>query len=156
MISTTTENFKLFFYLNSKYWFLIIFLGRYFDEISQDTGKYCFGVEDTLKALEMGSVEILIAWENLDIVRYILKNHATDGKLCIESFYVIMSFGAVYKSHYFFNSFSTLMPWLKQGPDFVVSESKGPCALLGDAQYIASYYQSKTGLCAMVLSFPQW
>jgi peptide subunit release factor 1 (eRF1) len=24
-------------------------IGRYFDEISQDTGKYCFGVEDTLK-----------------------------------------------------------------------------------------------------------
>lgn len=53
-------------------------IGRYFDEISQDTGKYCFGVEDTLKALEMGSVDILIAWENLEIVRYILKNHATD------------------------------------------------------------------------------
>ncbi|GFU49198.1 eukaryotic peptide chain release factor subunit 1 [Trichonephila clavipes] len=53
-------------------------IGRYFDEISQDTGKYCFGVEDTLKALEMGSVEILIAWENLDIVRYVLKNHVTD------------------------------------------------------------------------------
>lgn len=57
-----------------------VFAGRYFDEISQDTGKYCFGVEDTLKALEMGSVEILIAWENLDIVRYVLKNHASDGK----------------------------------------------------------------------------
>ncbi|KAG9328309.1 hypothetical protein JZ751_015031 [Albula glossodonta] len=28
-------------------------IGRYFDEISQDTGKYCFGVDDTLKALEM-------------------------------------------------------------------------------------------------------
>lgn len=53
-------------------------IGRYFDEISQDTGKYCFGVEDTLKALEMGSVEILIAWENLDIVRYLLKNHTSD------------------------------------------------------------------------------
>ncbi|KAH6945154.1 hypothetical protein HPB50_007431 [Hyalomma asiaticum] len=53
-------------------------IGRYFDEISQDTGKYCFGVEDTLKALEMGSVEILIAWENLDIVRYVLKNHTSD------------------------------------------------------------------------------
>jgi peptide subunit release factor 1 (eRF1) len=47
--------------------------GRYFDEISQDTGKYCFGVEDTLKALELGAVEILICWENLDIMRYVLK-----------------------------------------------------------------------------------
>jgi peptide chain release factor subunit 1 len=33
-------------------------------------------VEDTLKALELGSVEILICWENLDIQRYVLKNHA--------------------------------------------------------------------------------
>jgi len=52
-------------------------IGRYFDEISQDTGKYCFGVEDTLKALELGSVETLICWENLDIQRYVLKNHGT-------------------------------------------------------------------------------
>ena len=56
------------------------YLGKYFDEISQDTGKYCFGVDDTLKALEMGSVEILIVWENLDIQRYVLRNHQTDGK----------------------------------------------------------------------------
>jgi len=54
-----------------------LFSGRYFDEISQDTGKYCFGVEDTLKALELGSVETLICWENLDIQRYVLKNHTT-------------------------------------------------------------------------------
>jgi peptide chain release factor subunit 1 len=52
-------------------------IGRYFDEISQDTGKYCFGVDDTLKALELGSVEILICWENLDIQRYVLKNHGS-------------------------------------------------------------------------------
>ena len=26
-----------------------MFLGKYFDEISQDTGKFCFGVDDTLK-----------------------------------------------------------------------------------------------------------
>jgi len=50
-------------------------IGRYFDEISQDTGRYCFGVEDTLKALELGAVETLICWENLDIQRYVLKNH---------------------------------------------------------------------------------
>ncbi|KAG1692945.1 Eukaryotic peptide chain release factor subunit 1 [Nymphon striatum] len=53
-------------------------IGKYFDEISQDTGKYCFNVDDTLKALEMGSVEILIAWENLDIMRYVLRNHANE------------------------------------------------------------------------------
>ena len=54
--------------------------GKYFDEISQDTGKYCFGVEDTFKALEMGAVEILIVWENLDVNRYVLKNHSSDGQ----------------------------------------------------------------------------
>jgi peptide chain release factor subunit 1 len=48
--------------------------GRYFDEISQETSKYCFGVEETLKALEMGAVEILIAWENMDNNRWVLKN----------------------------------------------------------------------------------
>ena len=52
---------------------------KYFDEISQDTGRYCFGVEDTLKALELGAVETLIVWENMDITRYILRN-AAGGK----------------------------------------------------------------------------
>ncbi|CAH1454082.1 unnamed protein product [Lactuca virosa] len=52
-------------------------IGKYFEEISQDTGKYVFGVEDTLKSLEMGAVEILIVWENLDINRYVLKHSAT-------------------------------------------------------------------------------
>lgn len=47
-------------------------IGQYFDEISQDTGKYCFGVEYTLKAFEMGTVEILMVYENLDIMRYVL------------------------------------------------------------------------------------
>lgn len=50
---------------------------KYFDEISQDTGKYCFGVEDTFKALELGAVETLIVWENLEVNRYSLKNPTT-------------------------------------------------------------------------------
>ncbi|CAI0396295.1 unnamed protein product [Linum tenue] len=52
-------------------------IGKYFEEISQDTGKYVFGVDDTLAALDMGAVEILIVWENLDVNRYELKNTAT-------------------------------------------------------------------------------
>ncbi|CAI5988232.1 unnamed protein product [Closterium sp. NIES-65] len=59
-------------------------IGRYFDEISQDTGKYVFGVDDTLKALEMGAVEILIVWENLDVNRYTLKNAVT-GEIVIKN-----------------------------------------------------------------------
>lgn len=51
---------------------------KYFDEINQDTGKYCYGVADTMKALELGAVETLMLWENLDITRYILRNAAGD------------------------------------------------------------------------------
>ncbi|BGP18510.1 translation termination factor eRF1 [Rhodosporidiobolus nylandii] len=47
---------------------------KYFDEISLDTGKYCFGVDDTLRGLEMGAVETLIVWENLDVTRHTLRD----------------------------------------------------------------------------------
>lgn len=50
---------------------------KYFDEISMETGKYCFGLEDTFKALDLGAVETLIVWENLDVTRYVLKD--SDG-----------------------------------------------------------------------------
>jgi peptide chain release factor subunit 1 len=52
-------------------------LQRYMDEISQDTGKYCFMVDDTLKALELGAVEDLIVYENLDVNRFELRNSST-------------------------------------------------------------------------------
>ncbi|GMG28841.1 unnamed protein product [Ambrosiozyma monospora] len=47
---------------------------KYFDEISQDTGKFCYGIDDTLKALDLGACEIIIVHEGLDIVRYTLKD----------------------------------------------------------------------------------
>ena len=56
-------------------------IGRYFDEISKDTGQYCFGIDDTLKALDSGAVEILIVWENLDITRYVLKGSTGEKKI---------------------------------------------------------------------------
>ncbi|EJT45432.1 translation release factor [Trichosporon asahii var. asahii CBS 2479] len=49
---------------------------KYFDEIALDTGKYCFGISDTLKALDMGAVETLIVWEQLDTIRNTLRNAA--------------------------------------------------------------------------------
>lgn len=52
-------------------------LQRYMDEISQDTGKYCFMVQDTLQALEMSSVETLIVWENLAVNRLVVRNVST-------------------------------------------------------------------------------
>eukprot|EP00042_Codosiga_hollandica_P040064 m.341366 g.341366 ORF g.341366 m.341366 type:complete len:441 (-) comp55764_c0_seq1:299-1621(-) len=53
-------------------------IGKYFEEIALDTGRFCFSVADTMKALEMGAVETLIVWENLDIVRYELKKPGSE------------------------------------------------------------------------------
>lgn len=47
---------------------------RFFDEITIDSGKYCFGVKDTLSALESSAVEKLVVWEDLEIQRVELKN----------------------------------------------------------------------------------
>lgn len=52
-------------------------IGKYFDEISQDSGKYCFGVKDTLMCLDMGAVETLVVWENLEVNRHVLINNQT-------------------------------------------------------------------------------
>ena len=49
-------------------------LDQYFDQISQDTGKFCYGIDDTLKALDLGAIETLIVFENLDTVRYVFKD----------------------------------------------------------------------------------
>ena len=46
---------------------------QYFDEISRDTGLYCFGVRDTMMALDMGAVERLIVFENLGCDRLVLE-----------------------------------------------------------------------------------
>jgi len=51
---------------------------QYFDEISQDTGKYCFGIKDTLHGLELGCVETLLCWEDLNVVRLTLRNNEED------------------------------------------------------------------------------
>jgi len=51
---------------------------QYFDEISRDTGKYCFAIGDTVSALEQGAVETLIIWENLDIKRYVFRNPVSE------------------------------------------------------------------------------
>jgi len=53
---------------------------KFLDEIAQDTGKICFGIKDTIQALEMGAVETLIAWENLEIQRLQLRNPHTDAE----------------------------------------------------------------------------
>lgn len=36
-------------------------------------------MEDTLKALEMGAAEILVVYENLDTMRYVLRCHGAES-----------------------------------------------------------------------------
>ena len=50
---------------------------KFFSEINRDTNKYCYGIEQTIKALESGAVETLIVWENLGAERYVLVNPHT-------------------------------------------------------------------------------
>jgi peptide chain release factor subunit 1 len=50
----------------------------FFDEIAQDTGKFIYGIKDTLSCLEAGAVKILIVWETLEMDRYKVRNSSTD------------------------------------------------------------------------------
>ena len=50
---------------------------KFFDEITMDSGKYCFGVRDTFSALEASAVETLIVWEEHDVQRYELRHPAS-------------------------------------------------------------------------------
>merc|ERR1712032_1202083 len=47
------------------------------DEVSQDTGKYCFGMKETMQGLDMGAVETLIVWEEFVYKRLQIKNPHT-------------------------------------------------------------------------------
>jgi peptide chain release factor subunit 1 len=58
-------------------------LQKYMDQISQDTGQYCFMVDDTLRALDLGAVEDLIIWDNLDVLRFQLRNTTTSEEKII-------------------------------------------------------------------------
>lgn len=49
-------------------------VGKFFEQIALDTGLYVFGVQDTLKALELGALELMLLWEDLAYIRYEFKN----------------------------------------------------------------------------------
>jgi len=55
-------------------------LGDFFEKIELDAGLYCYGVHDTMYALEQGAVEKLIVWEELDLLRLELQNSVTGEK----------------------------------------------------------------------------
>merc|ERR1712159_979674 len=52
-------------------------IGQFFDEIAQDTGKMCFGIQDTMRALDMGAIETLIMFEDLGVSRVVIRDAAT-------------------------------------------------------------------------------
>lgn len=47
---------------------------KFMDEIAKDTGKYIYGIKDTMEAIEIKAVETLIIWENLDYCRVELRS----------------------------------------------------------------------------------
>lgn len=50
-------------------------LTKYFSEIAQNTELYCFGFKDTLHAMEAGACSTVIVYENLDLMRFTVKNN---------------------------------------------------------------------------------
>merc|ERR1711920_617778 len=52
-------------------------ISKFLDEVAQDTGKFCFGIKETIQGLEAGAVETLIVWEELEIKRIVVKNPQT-------------------------------------------------------------------------------
>lgn len=49
-------------------------IGKFFEEIAIDSGMITFGVEDTMKAMELGALETMMLFENIEIMRYVIKN----------------------------------------------------------------------------------
>ncbi|KAF4401229.1 hypothetical protein G4B88_014070, partial [Cannabis sativa] len=55
-----------------------LLMENFFKQVEQDTQKYVYGLDDTMKILEFGAIEKLIVWESLDMNRYVLKNRLTE------------------------------------------------------------------------------
>jgi len=53
---------------------------EFMTEISIESGKYVFGVDETIKALEMGAIKTMIIWENLNYEKYSLVHPITGEK----------------------------------------------------------------------------
>lgn len=53
-------------------------LQNYMDEINQDTGKYCFGINDTIYALESGAIDKLLCYQDLELYRVKVKNNINE------------------------------------------------------------------------------
>jgi len=55
-------------------------VSKFFEEIAMDTGMVVFGVEDTMKALEIGALETMMLFEDLEVTRYEIKHPVKGDK----------------------------------------------------------------------------
>jgi len=51
---------------------------KFFDEVNNSSSKVCYGLQQTMNALENGVIETLIIWENLPIIRNLVRNKNTN------------------------------------------------------------------------------
>jgi peptide chain release factor subunit 1 len=49
-------------------------LSKLYDEIAKDTCMYCYGIQDTMKCMEMGAVQTIILYEDLNMSRFEVYN----------------------------------------------------------------------------------
>merc|ERR1719201_1491734 len=54
-------------------------VSKFLEEVSTDSGKYCFGIKETMQGLEAGAVETLIIWEGFQMTRVVIRNPHTDS-----------------------------------------------------------------------------
>jgi peptide chain release factor subunit 1 len=53
-------------------------ISRFLEEVACDSGKYCFGIKETMQGLDAGAVETLIIWESFDMTRIVIRNPHTE------------------------------------------------------------------------------
>ena len=53
-------------------------ISKFFEEINVDSPKVVFGVDDTMRSLEMSAVDVLILWENLEYIRVTVKDPGSE------------------------------------------------------------------------------
>lgn len=59
-------------------------LQKFYDEIAMDTQMVVFGVDDTLKAMEMSALERMILFEDIEVSRYEFTNPAKNNETRIK------------------------------------------------------------------------
>jgi peptide chain release factor subunit 1 len=58
-------------------------IGKFYEEIAKDSGRYVFGLRDTLDSMDNGSIDILIIYENLEFNRLTLRDNNESKYLCL-------------------------------------------------------------------------